>query len=130
MLHVALIAGMLYYLHACFSRIMACFDGIMAMFWPYHVHDLPISRITKLSTSFRKCQHQVKHVNIMATMSTSWQKCQHHYENVNIVTKMSNSVSLNTRVYLINSVSLNTPVYLISVLSVARSSVWILNVLK
>ena len=101
MLHVALIAGMLYYLHACFSRIMACFDGIMAMFWPYHVHDLPVSRITKcqhhgknvnvitkLSTSVEKCQHHGKHVNIMAKMSTSLQKCQHHGKNVNTMAKM------------------------------------------
>ena len=104
MLHVALIAGMLYYLHACFSRIMACFDRIMAMFWPYHVHGLPVSRPTSLQwqkcqrhyktvNTVQKCQHHAKNDNIMPNMSASWLTCQHHYNNVNIIRKNVNIVA-------------------------------------
>ena len=108
MLHVALIAGMLYYLHACFSRIMACFDRIMAMCWPYHVHGLPV--LWPCFPVSCPCFTRIK-VNIIT-------KCQHHGKNVNTMAKMSNIVSLKTRFYLMNSVSLKTRVYLINSVSI------------
>ena len=94
----------------CFYRIMACFDRIMAMFWPYHVHGLPVSRPTSLQwqkcqrhyktvNTVQKCQHHAKNDNIMPNMSASWLTCQHHYKkcqhhgnNVNIMAKMSTSL--------------------------------------
>ena len=108
MLHVALIAGMLYYLHACFSRIMACFDRIMAMCWPYHVHGLPVlwpcfpvscPCFTRIKVNIiTKCQHHGKNVNIITKLSTSVETCQHHAKNVNIMANMSTSLQKNVNI--------------------------------